>query len=176
VLFRSDSGDYADLKSELGRAMRRKAKPSVIYGIILDAMKSGVGPAEIRSAVRNNSLEYKLSQVPDLSSFYEELSESEYKTINDAIAYERQMFPYLDELILEVNQLYNDNSNNSNYTPRVYIPRVYNNNNYKPNYSYNYNNFVRNSRYNNLFRIYDPYKAYRASWFKLMNLDKPREE
>ena len=167
-----DTDTYNDVKSEIGRAMRRKAKPSVIYGIIMDAMKEGVGLPEIRSALRNNSLEYKLSKVPDLGEFYSNLNESDFKTINDAIAYERQTYPFLNDLVNEVNDLYSRANRNSNYTPRVYIPRVYNRNNYKTNYSYNYNNFVRNSRYNNLFKIYDPYKAYRASWFKVKNLDK----
>jgi hypothetical protein len=171
-----DTETYGDLKSELGRALRRKAKPSVVYGIIKDAMESGVGLPEVRSALRNNSLEYKLSQVPNISEFYANLSESEFKTINDAIAYERQTYPFLDDLVMEVNSLYNRNYQSSRYTPRVYIPKVYNNRNYRTNYSYNYENFVRNSRYNNLFKIYDPYKSFRASWFKLNNLDRPREE
>ena len=171
-----DTETYGDLKSELGRALRRKAKPSVVYGIIKDAMESGVGLPEVRSALRNNSLEYKLSQVPNISEFYANLSESEFKTINDAIAYERQTYPFLDDLVMEVNSLYNRNYQSSRYTPRVYIPKVYSNRNYRTNYSYNYENFVRNSRYNNLFKIYDPYKSFRASWFKLNNLDRPREE
>jgi len=171
-----DTENYNDVKSEISRALRRKAKPSVIYGIIMDSMKKGVGLPEIRSALRNNSLEYKLSQVPNLGEFYSNLNESEYKTINDAIAYERQTYPFLNQTIEEVNNLYSQNTRTSRYSPRVYIPRVYNNNNYKTNYSYNYENFVRNSRYNNLFKIYDPYKSFRASWFKLNNLDRPREE
>ena len=168
--------DYNDIKSQIGRALRRKAKPSVIYGLIIDAMSSGVQVPELRSAVRNNSLEYKLSQVPDITEFFNNLSESEYKTIVNAINYERQTYPFLNELMEEINSLNKESKNYSSYQPRVYIPRVYNNRNYRNNYSYNYDNFVRNSRFNSMFRIYDPYKAYRASWFKLMNLDKPREE
>jgi len=168
--------DYNDLKSELSRAFRRKARPSVIYGMIIDALKSGVGMPEVRSALRNNSLEYKLSQVPNLNEFYNQLSESEYKTINDAIAYERQTYPFLDDLIMEVNNAFNQNNSNNNYTPRVYIPRVYSPREYKTNYANNYAQFVRNSRYNDLFKIYAPSSAYRASWYTINNIDESDNE
>jgi len=168
--------DYSDLKSDLSRAFRRKARPSVIYGMILDALNSGVGMPEVRSALRNNSLEYKLSQVPNLNEFYNQLSESEYKTINDAIAYERQTYPFLDDLIMEINNAYKQNNSNNYYTPRVYIPRVYAPRNYKTNYATNYSNFVRNSRYNDLFKVYAPASAYRASWYTINKIDESDNE
>jgi len=168
--------EYSDLKSELGRAFRRKARPSVIYGMILDALNSGVGMAEVRSALRNNSLEYKLSQVPNLNTFYTNLTESEYKTINDAIAYERQTYPFLDDLIMEINNAYSQNNGNSRYSPRVYIPRVYSPRNYKTNYANNYASFVRNSRYNDLFKIYAPASSYRSSWYTINKIDESEND
>jgi hypothetical protein len=165
-----DLEKYNSLRSEIGRALRRKAKPSVIYGIIVNALESGVGIPEVRSALRNNSLEYKLSTIQNLEGFLSQLSDSEEKTIRDAIAYERQTYPFLDDYVMQVNDLYTTTYNYENTPRKIYIPRVYTNNNRYPA-RLDTNGYLRNTRFNPYFRIQDPYKAYRASWYNIMNFD-----
>jgi hypothetical protein len=169
-----DREGYQSLRSEIAQALSRKAKPAQIYSIIIKAFENGLSLKEIRSAVNNNSLQYKLNSIKDTKGFMDSLSEGELNSIKDALAYEQQMYPWLDGIRMEVEDAYKKEYQNS-YTPRLYIP-TYGPRFPRKNYYNNNRNYYNSSNYYPVYGRQNPFSAYRSSWFRLNNLDKPQEE
>jgi hypothetical protein len=162
---------YDNLRKDISAALKRKAKPSVIYGLIQDAMDNGLSIKEVRSAVNNNTIRYKLEQIKDFNGFVNNLNESEMQSIKDALAYESNLFPWLDELRDYIDDAYKKQNTYRPYTPRpqfrrfnAQMPRTYFNNQQR----FNGNNYRLP-----YFQAQDPFKAYRQSWFRL---NPPKEE
>jgi len=156
---------YQDLKSNISAALRRKAKPSVVYNLIQEALRNGLTLKEVRSAVNNNLLRYKVEQIKDLNSFIKSLTESEMNSVKDALAYENELFPWLDDLRSSVNDSYNRQNNYRPYTPRPQFRK------YNAPFPKGYFNNQRRYNGNNYRMPYitaqNPYKAYRQSWYNL---------
>jgi len=164
---------YRDLKSEIASAMNRKAKPTQIYAIISRALENGLTLKEVRSAVNNNSLQYKLNSIKNFKAFTNSLTEGELNTIKDSLAYEEKIYPWLDATRLEIEDAYRKNYYRS-YSPRPYFRT------YGPGFPRRQNYFNNNSRYYNSSNYYpsyykeNPFAAYRSSWFNLYGKDKDK--
>jgi hypothetical protein len=161
---------YDDLRKEISRALARKAKPTVIYSLIQDAMLKGLSIREVRSAVNNNLIRYKLEQIKNTQSFLNSLNDSELKSIQDALAYETELFPWLDELRLTINEEMKKQSGYNNYVRRPFFRRGVG----MPRTNFNSNTRTNGNYYRLPFaRAQDPYKAFRQSWY---NLNPPIEK
>ena len=135
--------EYTELRRTISRLMQNKAKYSDIYAAIESAMESGVGLSEIRSAVRNNSLRYKLSRIENIDAFFNSLTHTEKESVRTAIAYEDYIFPWLDELEEELDTAVRNQYGRSQFQPRRYY------NNYTPYLQRHYSPYSRpRSTYN----------------------------
>lgn len=155
---------YPDFKSELNNALKNKTSPAAIYNLIEKYKGQGMSLSAILSALKNSSLEAKLTNMEDLDSFMDSLSDSERACIKAALLYEDYNYPYLEDVIDELTKEYTDykNSNKKTYNSYLNYPRnysrldydVYRNKNYN---SYNkfssYYNQLKNSNYN--YNYYD---------------------
>ena len=169
-----DQKGYQTIKSEIAAAMSRKAKPAQIYSIIIRALEGGLSLKEVRSAVNNNSIQYKLNSIKDIKNFMDSLSEGDLNTIKDALAYEQELYPWLDALRLEIDNEYKKQYYNT-YSPRAYF-RTYGPRFPQKTYFSNNRRYYNSSNYYPLYGRQNPFSAYRSSWFRLNNLDKPKEE
>ncbi len=138
-----DYDDYKGLKKEISTIMNNKGKYSEVYAAIEDALESGVGINEITSAVRNNSLRYKLETIDNLDKFFESLTHAEQETVKTAIAYEDYMFPWLDGLDENLKDKYGYDNEYGKYRPKIYhnnytnyLQRHYRPYNYRRNFNY----------------------------------------
>ena len=62
-----------ELSYELKKALDRNQPASVVYAIINEAILDGVSSSTIKSAIFNNSITGKLSQLGDPETFYKAL-------------------------------------------------------------------------------------------------------
>lgn len=148
-----NSKTYKSIKNDLTKALTNKAKATDIYAIINSYIEEGASYQEIKSALNNSSIAYKLSRMNNQEDFISSLTESELTCLKSAIAYEDYIFPWLDDIIDELNSDYNQY--NSKYVPRIYLNNYnyYNNNNYSKNYNNNYY-----SKINKPFNSYQDYR------------------
>ena len=121
---------YSATRRQISRMMHNEAKFSEIYNFIQEQLEEGVSDRELMSAMRNNSLEYKLSRIADINSFWRNLDDDDKKIISDALAYERAMFPWLRSFEDAVAQ----EGSRSRFTPTM------RNNNQYWNTPWRYNN------------------------------------
>jgi hypothetical protein len=149
-----NSGFQRDLAFPLSRKMKNaldsKQPPSVIYGLINEAILDGATESEIRYALRNNSISGRLQQLENPQEFYESLSEKEERIMEDAVRFERQNYSILYEMLQEFESIRTNNT-------RQYVPRSYFN---IPRTSGNYYNRV-NNRFNSRDYREDPTSKYR---------------
>ena len=156
-----DYTGYSDLRSNMSRLMHDGARFSQIYSLIQEHVEDGLSLNEVRSALRNNSVEYKLTRVDDFDTFWNSLTESDKKVIKDAIAYERYMFPWLRDADEEFTRTLNQNSNTNNYVRRMYSPRVYSRGLTQPN-NYNFNrSLFTDNYYKPPITSRNPYETFR---------------
>lgn len=122
--------DYADsyaLARRIKKAMDAEQKPSVIYGMIYEAIEEGITTKELQSALRTNSISGKLAQIKDINQFYSQLSDKDRIMLDDALSYEENNYGILKTLLEETK-------NTDTYTKQQNIKRYYN----QPRYdSYN---------------------------------------
>lgn len=146
---------YKSLKSDISNALQNKAKMTDIYSIIEDYISKGASFSEIKSALNNNSLRYKLTRVDVGSEFLNSLTDSEINCIKSAIAYEDYIFPWLDTVVEDYTEKYDSNS-------QPYYKRVYNN--FYPNSYYDYDNsyYKRYNKSNNYVKGIKPYSNYNS--------------
>ena len=162
---------YKGLKKDIADLMKNKAPVSKIYEFILDAIEKGTPLNEVRSAVNNNSLRYKVSRIADQSRFVNSLSESDLKTVQDAIAYETDMFPWLDTLLDEINGMYKSSRGFSKPTLRPNRRRGFDFNFRPMNKYYNRNGNFPKPFYNSQ----NPFTAYKRAWYNI-NVDPSKKK
>ena len=154
-----DYTGYSSLRAEMSRLMHDGARFSQIYNLIQEHMDEGLSLNEVRSAVRNNSVEYKLSRVDDFDTFWNSLTDSDKKVIKDAIAYERYMFPWLRDTDEEFTRALSSNNTNRFVRP-IRTPRVNTRHTSPRNYNFNQNLFTGN-RFRPPVTSRNPYETYR---------------
>ena len=108
------SDSYSKLKKDLTLALKMKSSPKAFYEIIEDALNKGTSISEVKAAVDNCSLRYKLMKLDSIEGLKDFLTDNELAVIKSALAYEDYMFPYLTTYIDDVEDLYNQENKNRN--------------------------------------------------------------
>jgi hypothetical protein len=146
---------YKSLKSDISNALHNKAKMTDIYSIIEDYIAKGISFSEIKSALNNNSLRYKLTRVDASSKFLDTLTDTELNCIKSALAYEDYIFPWIDTLVEDLQDKYGTSS-------KPYYKRIYNN--FYPNSYYDNDNsyYKHYNNSNNYIKGYTPYSNYNS--------------
>lgn len=164
-----DKESHSEISNAINLALKTGKSPETVYNIIQEYLDQGVQVKVIRSAVRNCSLAYKVSQV-DQDKLIDSLSEKDINILKQALAYEKVMFPFLQEAIDTVEDIYEESVGTSYYdSPEYnYNQAMYNLQdilyNYKAyNYSNNYNNRYYNSSY---YKPYSTYNKYHTSQYE----------
>ena len=152
---------YKSLKNDISNALHNKAKMTDIYTIIEDYISKGASFAEIKSAINNNSIRYKLTRIDTSNDFLSSLTESELACIKSALAYEDYIFPWLDTIVEDLAEKYNTSYDND-YRPYVSM-RYYPNNYYDYDNSYYPNYPTYNSNYIPKFTPYSNFNSYTYS-------------
>ena len=163
--FEGSSNDYNKLRKQINQLKFENAPLTKVYQAILQAREEGMDLKTIRSAVRNSSLEYKLSKVDDVELFYKTLDAKEIKQIEKALTFEDKFFGWLNEYDELLTNLINVDQGDQRYYPNIYNRDVY-----RPFLYQNY----RQPRINTYYRkpyLRSPFSAYRGSYFEL-NPDK----
>lgn len=155
-----DHNGYSSLRAHISRLMHDGARFSQIYNLIQEHLEDGLSLREARLAVRNNSVEYKLSRVDDFDSFWYSLSDSDKKLIKDAIAYERYMFPWLKEADDQFTEAMGTAQNYNNFVRRINTPRVFSQGYNPNNYRFNQQLYTGNN-YRPPITSRNPFEAYR---------------
>lgn len=139
-----DSEQSYELAKEIRKAMNLEQKPSVIYGLINEAIQNGAGKNEILYSLRSNSISHRLSLIKDPTEFYENLSDKEKAVLDDAIIHEAENYSVLKELLTDTAA-----TNYKNSYVKDYLPRHYNRNYDERMYFHNPRVYNRgNTRYN----------------------------
>ena len=105
--------------------MNNKASPTVIYALIHEALEDGYSVSEVKSALKRTSIIGKLKSMDDLDTFYNSLSPKEQICIDNAILYEQNTYPILNDLLDKIQDAYNATTYSSNFNPYIRLPRVY---------------------------------------------------
>lgn len=147
--------DFKRINSMVRNMIKGKESAATLYAYIVSEYNKGTTEATLRAVLNSNSIIRKLSKV-DKSKFYETLSGKELQMIAQAIEYEEEFYPLLQEFFptqssysgyryLPKRTKYYGGGGGSNYYPSS--PRRY------------YPSFVypSNSSYNNRYRSYSPY-------------------
>lgn len=128
-----DANTMFDLSYQIRKALDREQPASVIYGLIDEAIKDGASKATIKSALFNNSISGRLSQIKDLDTFYANLNEKDDELLKEGLKYEEIHYSILKTFLSEYTDSKSNNSNNF-YIPQPYF--VYPKNNYSSYYRY----------------------------------------
>lgn len=163
-----DKESYSEISNTLNAALKTGKSPETIYNIIQEYLDQGIQVKVIRSAVRNCSLAYKISQV-DQDKLIESLTEKELNILKQALAYEKVMFPFLQEAIDKVDDIYEESYKDSYYdSPEYeYNQAMYNLQDILYNYkAYNYSKDYNNRYYNNYYKQYSTYNRYNTSQYE----------
>ena len=153
-----NTSNYNALKSDIYSAINKESKVSDVYSLIANYLKQGYSLYEIRSAMKNCSIQNKLESIDNLGDFISSISSNDLQNIKTALAFEQYIYPWLDEGEAYVNDLIRDQqSYSSNYLNLYnYKPSSYNTDYTAPKYS----NYFTQS--NNTYRDYnkDPVNKY----------------
>lgn len=153
-----NTSNYNALKSDIYSAINKESKVSDVYSLVTNYLKQGYSLYEIRSAMKNCSIQNKLESIDNLGEFISSISSNDLQNIKTALAFEQHIYPWLDEGEDYVNDLIKDQqSYSSNYLDlHNYKPSAYNTNYIKPHYS---NYFIQS---NNTYKDYnkDPVNKY----------------
>ena len=146
-----NTSNYNALKSDIYSAINNESKVSDVYSLIANYLKQGYSLYEIRSAMKNCSIQNKLESIDNLGEFISSISSNDLQNIKTALAFEQYIYPWLDEGEEYVNDLIKDQqSYSSNYLNLYnYKPSAYNTDYTKPRYS----NYFTQS--NNTYRDYN---------------------
>ena len=136
------SAEQVDEVSELLRAaMFREEDVSVVYNILLEKIDEGYSPSTLTAALNRVSVSRLIERIKDPDVFWESLSQKERAQLENGLAYERRIFPALNEV-----NLYSSSANNrSNFIRNIFIP--FNEHRYMP-YQNNQYNWYRPQRSN----------------------------
>jgi hypothetical protein len=146
---------YKSLKSDISKALHNKAKMTDIYSILEEYISKGASYEELKSALNNNSLRYKLTRVDASTDFLNSLTDAELNCVKSALAYEDYIFPWIDTIIEDLQEKYNKDSD-------PYYKRIYDS--YYPNSYYDYDNSYYKSynNSNNYIKQLTPYTNYNS--------------
>lgn len=150
---------YSEAKSRIYKLLNARASATEVYTEINQLAKEGYTLYEIRSALRNCSLGYKLTKLDNQYEFMDSLTEAEIQNIKTALAYEEHMFPWLESEAAELTTTIEDSENsyyNSYLNLSAYKPNYYAGSYTAPDYSYNYSD----NKYNSNNYNYNPYDTY----------------
>lgn len=135
----SDNFDYArynTVKSEIYALINAEASADKVYEKINTFLNTGYSLYEVRAALKNCSISGKLSKVSDYDDLLEVLSDTEVQNIKTALAYEKMMYPWLEDSVNDLtSKIDSDNLKEDN---SIYY-------NYRPRANYNYNNYSRSN-------------------------------
>ena len=153
-----DLETYSELSSKINLVLKEGKSEQALYNLLKEYLNKGIDLKVLRYAVRNASIQYKISKI-DQDHMLNTLTDAELSILRNAIAYEKSVFPFLQDAIDYVEALYNDEyktyTNNYKYRNRLQ--------GMKGLYTYNtYNNF---SNYNNYNRYYKPYTIYNNRFY-----------
>ena len=150
---------YSEAKSRIYKLLNARASATEVYQEINNLAKEGYTMYEIRSALRNCSLGYKLTKLENQYEFMNSLTDAEIQNIKTALAYEEHMFPWLESEAAELTATIEE-SENSNYNSYLnlsaYRPNYYAGSYTAPDYSYSYSD----NKYNSNNYNYNPYDTY----------------
>ena len=104
-----------DLSSALKKTITTGGSSYDVYSIIEDYLRNGGKYSEVQKALRKVSLREHLLTMSDYQGFINSLSDSEYTVIQTALQYEDHAYPYLDDILEEINrqatrEYYNENN------------------------------------------------------------------
>jgi hypothetical protein len=168
--YEGTSDDYNKLRKQINQLKFENAPLTKVYQTILQAREEGMDLKTIRSAVRNSSLEYRLSRIEDLEVFYKTLDKKEIDLIEKALMFEDQFFSWLDESDELLSNLINVDGQD-----RRYYPNIFNRDVYRPFLYQDYRQPRINTYYRKPF-IRSPFSAYRSSYFELNPEKKTYQE
>jgi hypothetical protein len=136
------SAEQVDEVSELLRAaMFREEDVSVVYNILLEKIDEGYSPSTLTAALNRISVSRLIERIKDPDVFWESLNQKERTQLENGLAYERKIFPALNEV-----NLYSSSANNrSNFQRNIFIP--FNEHRYMP-YQNQYYNWYRPQKSN----------------------------
>jgi hypothetical protein len=143
----STNSDYnpeqVDEISELLRAaMFREEDVSVLYNILLEKIDEGYAPSTLTAALNRVSVSRIIERIKDPDVFWESLSQKERAQLENGLAYERRIFPALNE----INFYSNAGRTSNNFVRNIYLP--YNQHRYMPYQNNYYANRPQQSRVN----------------------------
>ena len=147
--------DFSRVNAMVRNMIKSKEASSTVYAYIVEEYNNGTSEATLRAVLNNNSIIRKLSKV-DKSAFYGTLSSKELQMIAQAIEFEEDMYPLLQEFF----------PSTSSYSGSRYLPKrtkYYGgggSNYYSPTYPKRYYpSFVypSNNSYYSKYRSYSPY-------------------
>ena len=159
--YEGTSDDYNKLRKQINQLKFENAPLTKVYQTILQAREEGMDLKTIRSAVRNSSLEYRLSRIENIEVFYKTLDKKEIDLIEKALMFEDQFFSWLDESDELLSNLINVDGQD-----RRYYPNIFNRDVYRPFLYQDYRQPRINTYYRKPF-IRSPFSAYRSSYFEL---------
>lgn len=108
--------NYDALKSDIYSIISNESKISDVYSMITEYLNNGYSLYEIRSAMKNCSIQNKLESIEDLGDFISSISANDLQNIKTALAFEQYIYPWLDEGEAYVDDLIRDQqSYSSNY-------------------------------------------------------------
>lgn len=158
------SGSSGDsLKSKLQRAIETSNSSADVYFTIQNEVSKGASYSDVQKALNSISLRERLLNIGDYKKFMNCLSSSEQAVIKTALLYEEENYPYLEDILSEVNKQVNREkaSESNTYSSRnissILRTRGYNVPTYS-NYNSNYNKY---KKYYNFLNSYTNYnKSY----------------
>ncbi|MCR5742066.1 MAG: hypothetical protein K6G38_06380 [Gammaproteobacteria bacterium] len=138
-----DKEDYARINALMKKMIRKGESPSVVYSLIVKEYNNGVSEATLKSVLNSNSIIRKLERI-NKADFYKTLSDRDLKRIQEAIIFEQNVYPLLQEFFPNKSNFnkyklpnrkkyYNNGGSTTYYSPRTTYPRRPTFVNYYPN-------------------------------------------
>jgi hypothetical protein len=128
------SAEQVDEVSELLRAaMFREEDVSVVYNILLEKIDQGYSPSTLTAALNRVSVSRLIERIQDPDVFWESLTQKERAQLENGLAYERRIFPALNE----VNLFSSSANNRNNFQKNIFLP--FNEHRYMPYQNNQYN-------------------------------------
>jgi hypothetical protein len=121
----------------LRAAMFREEDISVVHNVLLEYLDKGASPSTLTAAINRISVSRLIERIDNPDQFFASLTKKEQTQIENALAYEKRIFPTLNEI-----NLYPERQSSS-YQRNIFIP--FNEHRYMP-YTRRYNNFDRPQR------------------------------
>ncbi len=163
-----------DLKSELRKAVETSNSSADVYYTIQRAISKGSSYSDIQKALNSISLRERLLTLRNYNAFIDSLDSSEKATIKTALLYEEENYPYLEDILTDVNNKAHKEYLNSNasYSSRniasILKGMTYNTPTYY-NYNSNRNNYISQARFlNNYNKSYSNYQRQQQDAYERM--------